>query len=99
MFQMLRIEVSEYIVSYSEPLNFYYIDINKLTYDEIYVNPFCIMSVNAIKDKMLINNIFGNDINYCIITFADGNEYIIHKSVEETNKMIGSTIDTIGLPF
>lgn len=95
MFSMLRISVADYILINDENEKKIYIDMNKLNFHDISINPFCVMCVTDVSDNVVNGN--KNDIS--CITLSDGNLYLVKMSHEEAVKKVELSINDISLPF
>ena len=99
MFKLLKLEVSDYTVTYSESTGNYYIDASTMKFKTIFINPYCIMTISEVEDKVFSDSQLVSWKDYSLLTLSDGNKYILNKTISEATDILESSINSISLPF
>ena len=96
MFSMMRIEVADYVLHEDEKRKEMYIALDHIQFYNIYVNPFCVMTISEITDNVSTKE---PTFDICLITLSDGNKFIVKKKPEDMLRILEMHIDGINLPY
>lgn len=96
MFSMMQIEVADYVLYEDEKRKQMYIALDRIQFYNIYVNPFCVMTISEITDNVSTKE---TTLGICLITLSDGNKFIVKKKPEDFLRILETHIDGINLPY
>lgn len=96
MFSMMQIEVADYVLYEDEKRKQMYIDLDRIQFYNIYVNPFCVMTISEITYNVSTKE---PTLDICLITLSDGNKFIVKKKPEDMLRILEMHIDGINLPY
>lgn len=105
MTKFLNLELADYVIeriNENDDNSTLGIVENSLIFRKKKVNPFCIMFVDEITDKIYftrLGNLSTHQEDYCLITTSDGNKFICKGSCSKILTMVEASMDTSWVPF
>ena len=88
MFSMMQIEVADYVLHEDEKRKEMYIALDHIKFYNIYVNPFCVMTISEITDNVSTKE---PTLDICLITLSE--------KPEDMLRILEMHIDGINLPY